>query len=132
MTTVKILDYHPTAHVNVEAEVKFPEEDGVVQVENFGIHFSKQGTLVYGMRLESIGARLANDISVDLLCRVLSDVHEVAKPTAKLTPAAADSHPCDLIRIAGAGACVSERVVWLVRIRRSSLIHCSRCTSASS
>ena len=76
MTTVRILDYHPTAHVNLEAEIQYPEDDGIVQVETFGIHFSKEGTLVYGMRLESIGARLKDDISVDMLCRVLADVHE--------------------------------------------------------
>ena len=51
-------------------------QDGIIQIENFGIHFSKVGTLVYGMHVESIGARLSNDISVDMLCRLLSDIHE--------------------------------------------------------
>lgn len=94
MTMVKILDYHMTSYINLEAEVKYPEDvctsllecctsgancavqDGIIQIENFGIHFSKVGTLVYGMHVDSIGARLSNDISVDMLCRLLSDIHE--------------------------------------------------------
>lgn len=32
--------------------------------------------VVYGIHVESIGARLGSDICVDLLCRVLSDVQE--------------------------------------------------------
>jgi len=61
----------------VEAEINYPEDDDIVQVENFGIHFSKEGTVVYGMMVESIQASLGhNGLSVDLLCRVLADVHQ--------------------------------------------------------
>lgn len=45
MTTVRILDHHPTGHINLEAEVNYPEDDGIIQVEHFCIHFSKEGTV---------------------------------------------------------------------------------------
>lgn len=77
MTTVKIHDHDMTKFINLEAEVNLPEDGGIVQVENFGIHFSKEGTVVYGMKVESIQERLGDKgLSVDYLCRVLADVHE--------------------------------------------------------
>ena len=77
MTTVTIHDHDMTKFINLEAEINIPEDDGVKQIENFGIHFSKEGTVVYGMKVESIQEKLGKDgLSVDYLCRVLADVHE--------------------------------------------------------
>jgi hypothetical protein len=33
---VRIVDFDFTKFINFEAEVAFPEEEGVVQIENFG------------------------------------------------------------------------------------------------
>ena len=38
MTSVQILDHDMTRFTNIEAQVYYPEDDGVVQVEHFGIH----------------------------------------------------------------------------------------------
>jgi hypothetical protein len=42
LTEVDILDFDETAYVNFEAEVHFPEEDGIIQIENFGIHINDE------------------------------------------------------------------------------------------
>ena len=46
LTQVRIVDYDLTRFTNIEAEVYFPEEPGVVQIECFGIHARLDGTLV--------------------------------------------------------------------------------------
>ena len=47
---------------------------GIVQVESFGMHFNASGLLFNGMKVEAIGDRLADNISIDMLCRVLVDL----------------------------------------------------------
>ena len=37
LTEVEILDFEDTEYINFEAEINFPEEEGIVQVENFGM-----------------------------------------------------------------------------------------------
>ena len=61
MTTVKIHDFTPTGFINIEAEINYPEDEGIVQIENFGVHFSKGGTLVYGMKVEAIQTSLGEE-----------------------------------------------------------------------
>ena len=36
VTQVTILDYDFVRFINFEAEINYPEEDGIVQIENFG------------------------------------------------------------------------------------------------
>mmetsp|Transcript_38301 Transcript_38301/g.122822 ORF Transcript_38301/g.122822 Transcript_38301/m.122822 type:complete len:350 (+) Transcript_38301:73-1122(+) len=43
MTAVDILDYTLTNHVNFEAEIRFAEGSGVVQVETFGVSLNAEG-----------------------------------------------------------------------------------------
>ena len=54
LTQVTILDYDFVRFINFEAEINYPEEDGIVQVENFGIHLNVDGTVLYGMKIEAI------------------------------------------------------------------------------
>jgi hypothetical protein len=76
MTAVKFLDYSTLDAVNFEAEIIYPEEEGIRQVEHLGIHISMDGTVYYGARVEAILERLADDISLDLLCRMLVDIEQ--------------------------------------------------------
>ena len=76
LTEVDILDFDETAFVNFEAEVHFPEDEGIVQVENFGMHLSVDGTVFYGIKVEAIMDRTSDNISVDMLARMLVDVHQ--------------------------------------------------------
>ena len=52
-----ILDYDFVHFINFEAEINYPEEDGIVQVENFGIHLNVDGTVLYGIKVEAIMER---------------------------------------------------------------------------
>ena len=75
LSQVEILDFNETEYVNFEAEVHFPEEDGIIQVENFGVHIDEGGFLAYGMKCEGIMQAVENEISLDNMSRLLVDVH---------------------------------------------------------
>merc|ERR1711871_271339 len=76
LTDVKILDYDETQFINFEAVIMFPESPGIIQVEEFGMHISEDGFINYAMKIEAIQDRLADDISIDMLSRLLVDVHQ--------------------------------------------------------
>lgn len=75
LTNVSILDHDMTSFTNIEAQVHFPEDDGIIQIEHFGIHLSKDGTVVHGLMIESVMDRILENISLDNLARLLVDVH---------------------------------------------------------
>lgn len=74
LTSVNILDYTLTKHINFEAEIRIPEEKGIVQVEAFGVSMNADGTMFYGMQVEAVMDRVRDNISLDTLCRLLVDV----------------------------------------------------------
>jgi WD repeat-containing protein 35 len=76
LTSVKILDFDFVRFINFEAEINYPEEEGIVQVENFGMHLNVDGTIVYGIFVEAILDRQKDDVSLDLLSRLLVDLHQ--------------------------------------------------------
>jgi len=75
LTEVLVLDYDDSKYVNFEAEVHFPEEDGIVQIENFGIHVNEEGFLGYGLVVEGIMDRVEKRMSLDHLARLLVDIY---------------------------------------------------------
>jgi len=76
LTKVSILDYSLTEYINVEADIFFPEDQGIVQIENFGIHLNSDGTICYGMKVEAVMDRIRDNISLDHMARLLVDVHQ--------------------------------------------------------
>jgi len=76
LTSVQILDFNLTRHINFEAEINYPEEEGIVQVECFGLHIRVDGTIVYGMLIEAVLDRIKDNISLDHLARVLVDIQQ--------------------------------------------------------
>jgi hypothetical protein len=54
LTAVQILDYSLTGHVNLEADIRLPEPEGIVQVETFGVSVNAYGTCFYGLQLEAV------------------------------------------------------------------------------
>lgn len=76
LTAVEILDYTQTNHINFEAEIRFREDPGVVQVETFGVSMNAEGTCFYGMQLEAVMNRVKDNISLDHLSRILVDVQQ--------------------------------------------------------
>ena len=47
-TNVKILDFDFVRFINFEADINYAEDEGIVQVENFGMHLNVDGTIIYG------------------------------------------------------------------------------------
>ncbi|CAM9106959.1 unnamed protein product, partial [Discosporangium mesarthrocarpum] len=76
LTSVDILDYTLTNHINFEAEINFAEENGVVQVETFGVSLNAEGTCFYGMQVEAVMDRIKDNISLDHMARLLVDVQQ--------------------------------------------------------
>ena len=76
LTQVTILDYDFVRFINFEAEINYPEDEGIIQIENFGIHLNVDGTVIYGIKVEAIMERTEESISVDMLSRLLVDVHQ--------------------------------------------------------
>jgi len=74
LTKVAILDYDFIGCINFEAEINYPEDEGIVQIETFGMHLNVDGTILYGMKVEAIMERKADDVSLDMLSRLLVDV----------------------------------------------------------
>lgn len=76
LTQVKILDFDNINFINFEAEINFPESDGIIQVENFGMHLHVSGALLYGVKIDAIMHHTERSIPLDLLARLLVDVHQ--------------------------------------------------------
>jgi len=75
LTRVNVLDFDETSYVNFEAEIHYDEDPGIVQIENFGVHVSEEGFLVYGLTLDGLmRSTEGNDFSLDNLARLLRDV----------------------------------------------------------
>lgn len=76
LTNINIVDIVEGQRCNLEAEIYFPEEEGIVQVENFGVHVHVSGCVFCGIRIEAIQERIKNHISLDSLSRVLVDMQQ--------------------------------------------------------
>ena len=76
LTSVDILDYTLTNHINFEAEINLSEGDDIVQVETFGVSLNAEGTCFYGLQVEAVMDRIKDNISLDHLSRLLVDVQQ--------------------------------------------------------
>ena len=77
LTSVDILDYTLTNHINFEAEINFANEgDDTIQVETFGVSLNAEGTCFYGLQVEAVLDRIKDNISLDHLSRLLVDVQQ--------------------------------------------------------
>ena len=75
LTHVTVNCSNPSHYLSIEAEVEFPEDEGIIQVEQFGIRYQRNGSSMYGLKIESVMDKVLNDISLDNLARVMADVH---------------------------------------------------------
>ena len=77
LTSVDILDYTLTNHINFEAEINLANNsESVVQVETFGVSVNAEGTCFYGLQVEAVMDRIKDNISLDHLSRLLVDVQQ--------------------------------------------------------
>ena len=71
------MDYSLTSHVNFEADIRFPEEEGIVQVETFGsIDARRWDNVLRNANWKAVMDRIKDNISLDHLSRLLVDVHQ--------------------------------------------------------
>ena len=74
LTGVRVLEFDLLNFVNFEADIHFAEDDGIVQVENFGTHVRSDGFVMYGIKIEAIMDHGADNVSLDLMSRLLMDI----------------------------------------------------------
>ena len=111
LTSVRILDHDMTRFTNIEAQVYYPEDDGVVQVEHFGIHARMDGTIVYGLMIESVMDRIRENISLDNLARLLVDVHV---DSSKIMESLLSNHQRDLLDMIFLGSTLNRDKVNVI------------------
>ncbi|KAG1703876.1 hypothetical protein DVH05_006883 [Phytophthora capsici] len=74
LTKIAIVDFEFDCFTNFEADIYAPIEDGIVQIESFGMHLNGDGSIVYGMEIDATMDRSADFLCVDHLARLLVDV----------------------------------------------------------
>lgn len=111
LTSVNILDYSMTNHINFEADIHFPEAPGIVQVETFGCSMNAEGTCFYGMQIEAVLDRIKDNISLDHLARLLVDVH---MDSSKIVDSVISAYQRELLELIFMGDAESRDKVNLV------------------
>ena len=94
LTSVQVLDFDMTRFTNIEAQVYYPEEEGIIQIEQFGIHCRLDGTCLFGLTIESVLDRILENISLDNLARLLVDIHI---DSSKIMDSILSNHQRDLL-----------------------------------
>ena len=89
---MNILDYTLTNHINFEADIHFPVEAGVVQVETFGVSVNSDGTIFYGMQIEASVLPLSSRGSTGLFLACYLALSRAASERG--TAACAGDGPC--------------------------------------
>ena len=73
---MSVVDMTEGSHINFVAEVYLPEQAGIKQVEDVGVHFHHDGSVVYGSKIDTIMGAEPTDSSLDMLTRVLVDLEQ--------------------------------------------------------
>lgn len=81
MCAIFPMDYVRSKMANFEGKVYLPEDPGVVQLENFGIHVHSNGEVIFGVQVESVMDKMRDDIPVDIIARLVFDLHEDSAST---------------------------------------------------
>jgi WD repeat-containing protein 35 len=111
LTSINILDYSNTRHVNFEADIHFPEDPGIIQVETFGVSMNADGTIFYGMQVEAVMDRIKDNISLDMLSRLLVDV---SLDSSTIVDSVLSSYQRKLLNLIYAGDAASRDKVNLI------------------
>ena len=106
----------------------FPEEEGVVQVEQFGVHCRDDGTVVCGLEIDAIMANDAEHVSLDLLSRLLVDIHV---DSSRILDSVISNYQRSLLDLLFVGD-ASSRDKFNVILAKSITPNCSTCTTPSS
>jgi hypothetical protein len=111
LTSVEVLDYTQTNHINFEAEIRFREDPGVVQLESFGVSMNAEGTCFYGMQLESVMNRVKDNFSLDHLSRILVDIQQ---DSSSIVDSVISQHQRDLLDLVFIGDASNRNKISLI------------------
>lgn len=81
MCAIFPMDYIRSTMANFESKVYLPEDPGVLQLENFGIHVHANGEVIFGVKVESVMSHVRDHLPVDLIARLVFDLHEDSAST---------------------------------------------------
>lgn len=74
LTSVKVVDHQMDRFITFIADIQYEEDEGITQVEVFGVSCRDHGGCYFGMHMEAIQTNTAECISIDFMSRVLVDV----------------------------------------------------------
>ena len=113
LTSVDILDYTLTNHINFEAEIHFSNDlsDETVQIETFGVSVNAEGTCFYGLQVEAVMDRVKDNISLDHLSRLLVDVQS---DSSAIVDAIVSQYQRDLLQLVFLGDAENRNKVNLI------------------
>ncbi|MHA1679385.1 MAG: hypothetical protein ACTSUE_00100 [Promethearchaeota archaeon] len=75
-TSVWVDEFNLTDFVKFKANIRIPEEEGIIQEENFGVLINADGSVFYGCDLLDVNGQdtTQNFVSLDKIARVFSDL----------------------------------------------------------
>jgi WD repeat-containing protein 35 len=112
LTSVDILDYTLTNHINFEAMINFVTKgENVVQVETFGVSLNAEGTCFYGLQVEAVMDRIKDNISLDHLSRLLVDIQS---DSSAIVDAIISQYQRQLLQLVFLGDAVNRNKVNLI------------------
>lgn len=112
LTSVDILDYTLTNHINFEAEINLANNSqSVVQVETFGVSVNAEGTCFYGLQVEAVMDRIKDNISLDHLSRLLVDVQQ---DSSSIVDSIISAYQRELIQLVFLGDAANRNKVNLI------------------
>jgi WD repeat-containing protein 35 len=60
--------------INFDASIYYPEDPGIIQVEEFGVNVSSMGRILLGLNVDKIASHSRDRVSLDHLSRLMSDI----------------------------------------------------------
>ncbi|KAG6619967.1 uncharacterized protein IUM83_05803 [Phytophthora cinnamomi] len=63
LTKIAIVDFDFDSFTNFEADIYTPIEDGIIQIESFGMHLNGDGSIMYGMEIDATMDRSADFVA---------------------------------------------------------------------
>jgi hypothetical protein len=76
LTSVRIVDFDLFNFIAFQAEIHFPEDAGILQLEHFGMFVTSEGAITYGLQLKNVLGSETDAVSLDHLARVLMDIRQ--------------------------------------------------------
>eukprot|EP00936_MAST-01D_sp_MAST-1D-sp1_P001529 g1529.t1 len=131
LTHIRVVDFNALRFANFEAQICYPEDQGIVQVESVGTHVSSTGFVCCGVHIESILDRGADDVCIDFLCRLLSDVQSDSSAMIDDLVTPLQRHMLDCINLGDSEARLKFKIVLAEdispRLPAAELLDRSKC-----